>query len=228
MHRFVWNLHYPQPDALERDYPISAIFGDTPLYPLGAAVLPRTYTVKLTAEGQSYTQPLPIKMDPRVKTSLEDLEVQFDIDTRIAEAMRRDFDALAEVRILRKKLKDLAAHGSPSLSPKVEEFDKKLAELEGTTGGYGTQFLSTPAGRSLARLNTGLKSVLDIVDSADAAPTTQGVAMFADVKKALDEQLDRWDEMKKHDLSELNQELKKAGLSEVDLKAPDDTGKEPR
>ena len=228
MHRFVWNLHYPQPDALERDYPISAIFGDTPLYPLGAAVLPRTYTVKLTAEGQSYTQPLPIKMDPRVKTSLEDLEVQFDIDTRIAEAMRRDFDALAEVRILRKKLKDLAAHGSPSLSPKVEEFDKKLAELEGTTGGYGTQFLSTPAGRSLARLNTGLKSVLDIVDSADAAPTTQAVAMFADVKKALGEQLDRWDEMKKHDLSELNQELKKAGLSEIDLKAPDDTGKEPR
>jgi hypothetical protein len=52
--------------------------------------------------------------------------------------------------------------------------------------------------------------------------------MFADVKKALDEQLDRWDEMKKHDLPELNQELKKAGLSEVDLKAPDDTGKEPR
>jgi len=125
-------------------------------------------------------------------------------------------------------LKDLAAHGSPSLSPKVEEFDKKLAELEGTTGGYGTQFLSTPAGRSLARLNTGLKSVLDIVDSADAAPTTQAVAMFADVKKALDEQLDRWDEIKKHDLSELNQELKKAGLSEIDLKAPDDTGKEPR
>ena len=228
MHRFIWDLHYPPPDALERDYPISAIFGDTPLYPLGAAVLPGTYTVKLTAEGQSYTQPLTIKMDPRVKTSLEDLEVQFDMDTRIAEAMRRDFDALAEVRILRKKLKDLAAHSSPSLSPKVEDLDKKLAELEGTTGGYGTQFLSTPAGRSLARLNTGLKSVLDIVDSADAAATTQAVATFADVKKALDEQLDRWDEMKKHDLPELNQVLKKAGLSEVDLKAPDDTEKETR
>jgi hypothetical protein len=228
MHRFIWDLHYPPPDALERDYPISAIFGDAPLYPLGAAVLPGTYTVKLTAEGQSYTQPLKIKMDPRVKTSSEDLEVQFDMDTRIAEAMRRDFDALAEVRILRKKLKDLAAHSSPSLSPKVQDLDKKLAELEGTTGGYGTQFLSTPAGRSLARLNAGLKSVLDTVDSADAAPTTQAVATFADVKKALDEQLDRWDEMKKHDLPELNQVLKKAGLSEIDLKAPDDTGKEPR
>jgi hypothetical protein len=226
MHRFVWNLHYPPPDALERDYPISAIFGDTPLYPLGAAVLPGTYTVKLTAEGQSYTQPQTIKMDPRVKTSFEDLEVQFDMDTHIADAMHRDFDASAEVRLLRKKMKNLAAHGSPSLSPKAEEFDKKLAELEGSTGGYGAQFLNTPAGRSLARLNAGLKSVLDTIDSADAAPTAQAVAMFADVKKALDEQLNRWDDIKKRDLSELNQELKKAGLSEIDLKAPNGSEKE--
>ncbi|MGA7289049.1 MAG: glycoside hydrolase, partial [Terriglobales bacterium] len=40
MHRFIWNLAYPAPDVLSRDYPISAIYHDTPLYPLGAAVLP--------------------------------------------------------------------------------------------------------------------------------------------------------------------------------------------
>src|SRR4029079_15353778 len=29
-HRFVWDLHYPPPKVLAHEYPISAIFGDTP------------------------------------------------------------------------------------------------------------------------------------------------------------------------------------------------------
>jgi hypothetical protein len=167
-------------------------------------------------------------MDPRVKTSVDDLEVQFDLDTRIADALHRDFEALAQIRFLRKKLKDLSSRGFANLSAKMADLDNKLAELEGTTGGYGAQFLSSPAGRGLARLNAGLNNVLGIVDSADAAPTTQAVAMFAEVKKALDEQLDRWDEIKKRELFELNQELKQAGLAEIDLKAPNEAGKEPK
>src|SRR5882762_9505604 len=34
MHRFVWNLHHAPPDALEHEFPISAIYRDTPRYPL--------------------------------------------------------------------------------------------------------------------------------------------------------------------------------------------------
>ena len=36
MHRFVWDLHFPPPDSLGHDYPISAIYQDTPKHPLGA------------------------------------------------------------------------------------------------------------------------------------------------------------------------------------------------
>ena len=30
MHRFVWDLRYPAPGAVQRDFPISAVPGDTP------------------------------------------------------------------------------------------------------------------------------------------------------------------------------------------------------
>jgi len=30
MHRFIWDLHYPPPDALATQFPISAIYDDTP------------------------------------------------------------------------------------------------------------------------------------------------------------------------------------------------------
>jgi hypothetical protein len=70
MHRFVWDLHAAPtgPAARRRDEepPISAIYGDTPLHQ-GEWVPPGTYAVKLTVAGKSYTQPLVVKPDPRVK-----------------------------------------------------------------------------------------------------------------------------------------------------------------
>src|SRR5262249_5210296 len=69
MHRWVWDLHYPEPKSLDREYPISAIYHDTPRIPLGPAVLPGTYMIKLTVGGKTFSQPLTIKMDPRVKAS---------------------------------------------------------------------------------------------------------------------------------------------------------------
>ena len=226
MHRFIWDLHYPLPDSLEHDYPISAIYRDTPLYPLGAPALPGVYTVKLMADGKTYNQPLTIKMDPRVKASPQDLKAEFDMEMKIVRAMHRDFEALVQVRSLRKTLKELQQSGKSSIQSKVADFDKRAADLEGTTGGYGAEFLSTPAGRGLARLNGGLNNLLAAVDSADAAPTTQEVAMFADVQRALDEQLARWTEFQNRDLPALNKDLKQAGAAEIDLRWPVSPGAE--
>jgi hypothetical protein len=223
MHRFIWDLHYPPPDTLEREYPISAIYRDTPLYPLGASVLPGTYTVKLTVAGQTYTQPLNIKMDPRVRASPDDLKAQFEMEMKIVEEMHQDFQALVQVRSLRKKLKDLQTTGKPKLQAAIADLDKKAAELEGTPGGYGATFLSTPEGRSLARLNTALKNLLGIVDSADAAPTSQAVATFADVHKALADELARWTEIQNTDVQALNRELKQARMAVIDLKSMEET-----
>ena len=194
MHRFVWDLHYPPPDTLEHEYPISAIYHDTPRTPLGPAILPGKYSVKLTVNGTSYTQPLIIKMDPRVKTPEGGLRQQFELEMKINEAMHGDYQALQQVRSLRKQLKNLMERTRQGqLKESVAALESKAAELEGSEGGFGTTFLSTPEGRSLARLNVGLNSLLAAVDSADVAPTTQAVSIFNDLNNALDQQLARWE-----------------------------------
>jgi hypothetical protein len=67
MHRFVWDLHAAPAGGGRRrggEYPISAIYQDTP-GTQGEWMPPGTYTVRLTVEGRTYTQPLAVKPDPR-------------------------------------------------------------------------------------------------------------------------------------------------------------------
>ncbi len=220
MHRFIWDLTYPAPEVLTRDYPISAINHDTPLYPLGATALPGQYTLILTVNAKQYTQPLTVRMDPRVKTSPEDLRRQFELDQKIAGALHKDYEVLQQVRSLRAQLKPLTGSGPDAVTKAATALEAKAAPIEGKEGGYGTRYLSTPEGRSLARLNSGLNALVNGLDTADAAPTTQQVAMFGELQKALEEQLAAWAQLKSKDIPELNQQLKKAGLPPIDLQKP--------
>jgi photosystem II stability/assembly factor-like uncharacterized protein len=98
MHRFIWDLRYPPPKALEHEYPISAIYKNTPRVPRGALVIPGRYTVKLTAGGQTYAQPLTVVMDPRIKIPAAGLEQQLTLSLKLTELMTEDFDALSRER----------------------------------------------------------------------------------------------------------------------------------
>src|SRR5260370_21757635 len=105
MHRFVWDLHYAPPDSLAHEFPISAIVHDTPKYPLGAWVLPGNYTVKLTVDGKSYSQPLVVKMDPRITTSLADLRKQFEMQSGSVGGMNDTYKSLTRAKKVRAQLK---------------------------------------------------------------------------------------------------------------------------
>lgn len=98
LHRFVWDVHHERPAVNNFTYPISAIAQNTPRVPLGSWAIPGTYTVRLTVDGRTFTQPLVVKMDPRVKASTADLQLQYDTSRAIDALLRRSQAALAEIR----------------------------------------------------------------------------------------------------------------------------------
>lgn len=98
LHRFVWDVHHERPAVGNFSYPISAILANTPRTPLGSWAVPGAYTVRLTVNGQVLTQPLVVKMDPRVKATAADLKLQYDMSRAIDAALRRSAAALAEIR----------------------------------------------------------------------------------------------------------------------------------
>jgi hypothetical protein len=214
-HRFVWDLRLPTPDALTRDFPISAIFGDTVREPLGPWVLPGQYTVRLTAGGRALTQPLAVAMDPRVKTSVEDLALQFEVGMRISAAMNEDAEALRQVRNLRAQLAALKPRGEKTgAAEAIGALDAAAGALEGGRSGRGRRAGSED---NLTRSNADLATLLEVVEGADARPTAAAITAVEGAGKTLAGLLARWNEIKTRDVPELNRKLQSAQLPVLDL-----------
>ncbi len=216
MHRFVWDLHYPAPQVAHYDYPISAIVHDTPREPRGPLALPGQYTVRLTVGGKSWTQPLTVVMDPRIKTPMAGLTEQFTLGTQLSDGMTKSFEALQEIRSLRAKLQQAKSAGSGAVVDSIAALDKKAAALQGVARG----FEGGPGGGgalTLARLSGELSGLYETIEGSDYTPTTQAVAAATELHRALTSELEQWRELKTKDLAALNEELKKAGLSAIVL-----------
>jgi photosystem II stability/assembly factor-like uncharacterized protein len=88
-HRFMWDLRHERPAVAAFSYPIAAIHRNTPRVPFGSWALPGSYTVRLTVDGAVLTQPIVVRLDPRVKTTAEGLRLQYDTSRALDAALRR-------------------------------------------------------------------------------------------------------------------------------------------
>ncbi len=212
MQRFVWDLRYPNPSGVPRAYPISANYRDTPSEPHGPAVVSGIYTLKLTVNGKTYTQLLNVRMDPRVVTPAAGLQQQFDLSWQAYQGINQSYAALSEIKQLREQIKALKATGA--VAEALAAFEKKLGEVDG--GGVRPTPGVTPP-PSLNRFNGAFTSLLDLLQEADATPTTQATNAVREAQAQLTQLLARWQTVK-NELPALNQLLVNAKLTPLTAK----------
>jgi hypothetical protein len=153
-------------------------------------------------------------MDPRVKTAAEGLAQQFELSMLCYEGDRQAHEALAQIRKMRAQLKELREKaGEGALADSLAELDKKAAALEGTQGGRrGERPMGGPREPSLTGVAGELQRLLDVLQGADAAPTTQAVAACGEAQKALHDLRTRWAEVTTKEVKAVNERLRKADL----------------
>src|SRR5262249_54181094 len=132
-HRFVWNLRYERPAALEYEYSIAALPGhETDALPLGAFVLPGTYRLRLSAGGSPVEQPLRVTMDLRVEVSQKDWADLREFQRKVGQALSRsailEKERAEAVKLLEAGQKDPAA---ASLRKSLSRQKKQIDELAG-------------------------------------------------------------------------------------------------
>jgi photosystem II stability/assembly factor-like uncharacterized protein len=206
MHRFVWDLHEPEPDGVSFGYPIAAVRENTPREPAGPWVLPGTYTVRLTADGRSVSQALTVRMDPRVRTPAAALARQHTLSRQLVTALRDVTAALGQLRALRTSVREAGATAGAAADA-LAQFSRRAAELE--TGG------PAPAGSGMARLPGDLAALYGTLQDADVDPTAQLAAATADRLTRARQLLARWRVLRAADLPALNARLRAAGAPEI-------------
>jgi hypothetical protein len=178
--------------------------------------MPGQYTVVLTANGKTLSQPLAIKMDPRVKTSLAGLQQQFKLSQDLYAQLLTLSPAAEQAGALRKQLKTLQPRATGEALVAVNSLDKKLEALAGGAArrpGPGTE----PP--TLGGLKTKFLTLFGVFQEADVAPSTQAAAAIADLQKQLPPLMERWNAVKAQDLPALNKQLKDASLQELKLES---------
>src|SRR5262249_1630829 len=160
-------------------------------------------------------QPLTLKMDPRVTTPPAGIAKMFEISTRCYEGIAKTRAAQAEIRKLRDQLKALKENaGQGSLAEAIAALDPKAGDIECTAGGGGPR---GGGGSGLAKLASDLLSIMNLVEEADATPTTQAVAASEALRKSLADALSSWSEIKNRDVKSINEQLRQAGLPAIGI-----------
>jgi hypothetical protein len=209
MHRFLWDIHYTPVPNVEPQFPISAQYRNTPPTPTSPWVMPGDYTVTLTVNGKSLTQPLAVKMDPRVKTSVADLQEQFDLSRQLYRLRLRlapigkNFDEITEQLT---KLKAQAAE-QPAVAEKLEAFAKSLMQ-------FGPPHPPVGAPPTLFVLES-IEKLFEAIQGVDAAPTAAVKAAVSDIQTKVGPFMEAWRKSLDHDLPALNRQLKEAGFPEI-------------
>ncbi len=173
LHRFVWDLHLQPVAGIPPRYPIAAVPHNTAPAPTSPFAMPGMYTVRLTVDGKSYTQPLLLREDPRVKTPTAGLQAQYDLSLIVYHDLQRIQAAVEKVQ---------TAAARPGAG-------KELMQLLGGSGYYGQS--PSVVAQTLLGMRGTLWGMLRTLQGADVAPTQPQYAAVDHLHEATDKLLVR-------------------------------------
>lgn len=218
LNRFVWDLRYEGATKV----PKAPLWGGNTN---GPEALPGMYQVRLTVLGKSYTAPLEIKADPRLKIGQEDLAKQFDLLLKIRDKITETDDTIIQIRDLREQINTIGTRLKSDPRAKVitdagKTLDTKMTAVEEaliqTKAKSGQDVLNFPV-----RLNNHLVALNGVVGSADSAPTKQSYEVFDMLSKAVDELLAKWKLILSTDVAAYNNLVKQQDVPALIVTQPE-------
>lgn len=214
MNRFAWDLRYDDPVQI----PGAFYLGEGPRGPLAA---PGDYQVKLTVGGKSQTAPLRLTGDPRMKDAEAFMPKQFELSaqvtariTQLHQSVNEIRDAKGQIDSLRKRFGD-----NEKLKPALaaaDELEKKMSAVE-------EQLVQVNMKSSEGNLvfpnmlNEAFDTFSHVIDYADYGPTKPQYEVFKVLSDRLDEQLQKWVQIKTEEVPKVSALIKQVDLPAISI-----------
>ncbi len=219
MHRFAWDLHMDPVDPLDLvpigdEEATGAVPGRTyqqvnaPWAPAGR------YTVRLTVDGQRYTQPITLRLDPRVKTSAAGLAQLDALSGEMYRGAVATHTAFLQARAALAQLAGLSGTDVTTLTTTLEELAP--SSMQGRASRGGRRRGGAPATPSLEAVSNSLLAAAMAMQGADVAPTAAQVAACAAARAQHTQVMAAWQKAQAA-VAAFNARRKAAGQSTLTL-----------
>jgi len=214
-HAFTWNLRYPGYTDFE-----GRIFWAAGN--VGPIAVPGRYQVRLRVGNVSQTRDFEVKLDPRLQgqVTVAQLQEQFDLTMKIRDRVSDANEAVIRIRKIKSQVDDrLGKTKDPAISRLGDSVKIHLSAPEEEIYQVRNRSNQDPLNYPI-KLNNKLASLMAVVQSADAPPTTQSYEVYRHLDTLLQRQLDLVERIIATDVSRLNRLLQDANLPPIDTEKP--------
>ena len=216
-HRFNWDLRFDPLDrgpAGEGDA-TGAVPHHTYPAPETPWAPPGQYRVRLSVNGHQYTQPLTVRLDPRVKTPAVGLLQLATLSREMYRGAVTAHAAYAQARALVARLDSAGGADAQAFKARVESLAP--APTPTPRGGGGFPRRGPPAPATLANLSQAMLGAAMAMQSADVTPTAGQVAACDTARLQSRAVMAKWLQLRTTGLGGLNAKRRAAGLAPVVL-----------
>jgi hypothetical protein len=210
---FMWDQRY----APAVTFPGMILWGGTTN---GPQAPPGKYTVRLTADGKTVTQPLVVKRNPMHSATDADLQAQFALAIQLRDKVSEANGAVIQIRDVKREVADrLGKSQDAQLKSAGDKLTNDLSAVEREIYQVKNQSGQDPLNFPI-KVNNRIAALLGVVSNPDAKPIAGAYPIFNDLKSELKVQTDLLQKVLSTQLPLFNTEAKRVGLEPITVKKP--------
>ena len=210
LNRFTWDLN-SQPVV---SFPGMILWGATQNGPM---VLPGTYQVRLTVDGQAHTQPFAVKKHPLRNISDADLLYQYELASRIRDKVDEANNSVIRIRRMKTDIAERTKDADNEVKRAAERVTKSLSVVEENLYQVRNQSNQDPLNYPI-KINNRFASLLRVATTGEGRPTSNVEPIFNDIIAELKVETDRLEQVIAAELPPLNRMLQRIKKEPVSAK----------
>jgi len=213
--RFVWDMRYPG----YKTFPGLVFYGSPNN---GPKAVPGKYKVRLTVNGNATEQEFEILKDPRINTTQEELQAQFDFLVKVRDKVSEANQGVIDIRKIKEDLAFLKTKiGSDpqykELADAVKKFEEELTVHENNIHQTKNRSVQDPLNYGI-KMNNRLAHLMSEQAQGDFPPTRQGEEVRQMLTKIVDDELAKLHTTIDKNAERINTMAKDKGIDVVMIK----------
>ena len=213
--RYVWDMRYPG----YKTFPGMVYYGSPNN---GPKAVPGKYKVRLTVNGNTTEQEFEILKDPRINTTQEELQSQFEFLTKVRDKVSDANQGVIDIRKIKADLTFLKTKiGSDvqykELSDAVKKFEDDLTAHEDNIHQTKNRSVQDPLNYGI-KMNNRLAHLMYEQAKGDFPPTKQGEEVRQILTKMVDDELSKLHNTIDKNADRINSMAKEKGIEVVMVK----------